>query len=53
MKYSAADIARMKEEVRNLRALLAEAKNRGDGKEIRRLENEINGLENSITGRYN
>lgn len=53
MKYSAADIARMKAELDRKRQLLREAERRGDNREANGLRNEIRGLENSISGKYN
>lgn len=48
--YSKADIERMKEQVRNLKAVLAQEK---DAKRKEEIRNQINGLENSISGKYN
>lgn len=55
MKYTQIDVNRMKEAVRNLRARLAEElqKTPRDMNQIRKIENEINGYENSISGKYN
>lgn len=50
MKYSAKEIAALKEKVRNLQAILAGEKNEG---RRRSLENEIRGLEATISGAYN
>lgn len=49
-KYTPADIERMKEKVRDLRTVLTNTK---DPKRRDEIENEIRGLENNISGRYN
>ena len=50
MKYSKAEVPVMKEKVRNLRALLAVEK---DPRRRVEIENQIRGLEASISGAYN
>ncbi len=50
MKYSKAQVEDMKEKVRNLKAMLAETK---DANQCQKLENEIRGLEISISGSGN
>ncbi len=50
MKYTAADIKRMKEQVKNLKSLLAEET---DAKRKKEITNQIRGLENSISGKFN
>ncbi len=49
-RYSSADIARMREEIRNLRSILAHETN---SQRRQSIQNQIRGLENSISGRYN
>ena len=50
VKYSKAEVEGMKEKVRNLKAMLAETK---DANQRQKLENEIRGLEISISGSGN
>jgi predicted nucleic acid-binding Zn-ribbon protein len=50
MKYNEADLRRMREQVRTLEARLA---NERDKVKRESLQNEINGLKNSISGKYN
>jgi hypothetical protein len=50
VKYSKAEVEAMKEKVRNLKAMLSETK---DANQRQKLENEIRGLEISISGSGN
>jgi hypothetical protein len=53
MNYSKAEVEVMKARLRNLYVLLEDAKKNQSAQRVEALENEINGLENSISGRYN
>lgn len=53
MKYSASEVSQMKEQVRNLKSLLDAARRSGDQNRVREIENQIRGLEASISGKYN
>lgn len=53
MKYSAKEVAKMKADRDRLKQLVREAEQRGDHRAAEGLRNEIRGLENSISGRYN
>mgnify|MGYP001950175460 CR=1 FL=1 len=53
MKYTAAEVARMKGELARKKTLLRLAEQRSDKREIQNLRNEIRGLEASISGSAN
>ena len=53
MKYTEADLIRMKRELARKKTLLRLAEQRSDKREIQGLRNEIRGLEASISGKAN